>query len=300
MRMKNTRQQLQLFVDSLGISADQRLQLVGLIDQLYQEEKQASTMYATAGALAFSDGSCAEPSTHESINTAAIAELHQASKELEQYARVLSHDLRSPLRTISSYVELLQKRHKEELAEEGKTFLQYIAEKTDQMNTVIQDLLTYIRTGQRLQQHVLTDVNKVIELVEYQLRAELAATQGKIQVGELPQIMAARTSMQQIFQQLILNALQFRSTAPPVVEIRCIREANHWHFLVSDNGMGLDEVHKHKVFEPFQRIHLGSPSGTGVGLAICKKWVELHQGEIWYAAHPHGGTTFHFTIAAHQ
>ncbi len=298
--MKNTRQQLHLFMDSLGISADQRLHLAGLFDQLYQEEKQSSTLLSTTGALALTEGRYPEPVTHESTNTAAIAELQQASKELEQYARVLSHDLRSPLRTISSYVELLQKRHKQELADEGKTFLQYIAEKTDQMNTVIQDLLAYIRTGQRVQQHLLTDLNKVLELVEYQLRTELTATGGEIRVGELPQIMAARTSMQQIFQQLILNALQFRSTAPPVVEIRCIREAGHWHFLVSDNGMGLDEAHEHKAFEPFQRIHMGSPSGTGVGLAICKKWVELHQGEIWYQARPQGGTTFHFTIVAHQ
>lgn len=298
--MKNTRQQLHLFMDSLGISADQRLQLAGLFDQLYQEEKQVRATPSRAGTLLLSKDSYAESLTQESINNAAIIELQQASKELEQYTRVLSHDLRSPLRTISSYVELLQKRHKEELAEEGKTFLQYIAEKTDQMNTVIQDLLAYIRTGQRVQQHVLTDLNKVLEVVEYQLRTELSATKGQIRVGELPQIMAARTSMQQIFQQLILNALQFRSEAPPVIEIRCIREASHWHFLVSDNGMGLDEVHEHKAFEPFQRIHMGSPSGTGVGLAICKKWVELHQGEIWYQAHPQGGTTFHFTIATHH
>lgn len=297
--MKNTRQQLQLFMDSLGISADQRLQLSGLIDQLHQEEKQSTAIISTGSALTFAGGNNSEALVPGSTNTATIEKLQQASKELEQYARVLSHDLRSPLRTISSYVELLQNRHKEELAEEGKTFLQYIAEKTDQMNTVIQDLLAYIRTGQRVQQHVLTDLNKVIEVVEYQLRTELSATEGQIRVGELPQILAARTSMQQIFQQLILNALQFRSEAPPIVEIRCIREPKQWHFMIVDNGMGLDKTHQHKVFEPFQRIHMGSPSGTGVGLAICKKWVELHQGEIWYQPHPQGGTTFHFTIAAH-
>lgn len=297
--MKNTRQQLQLFMDSLGISADQRLQLAGLIDQLYQEEKQSIPMHSTARALAFASSSYPEASTTDLASTMATQELQQASKELEQYARVLSHDLRSPLRTISSYVELLQNRHKEELAEEGKTFLQYIAEKTEQMNTVIQDLLAYIRTGQRTQQQVLTDLNKVLELVEYQLQTELVAAQGQIRVGELPQIMAARTSMQQIFQQLILNALQFRSAVPPVIEVRCIRASQHWHFMVSDNGMGLEEAHQEKVFEPFQRIHRGSPSGTGVGLAICKKWVELHQGKIWYQPNPQGGTTFHFTIATY-
>lgn len=297
MRMKDTRQQLQLFMDSLGISADQRLHLAGLIDQLHQEEKQSTDTLSTGGTLTFAGGDNYESLVQERTNTVAIEKLQQASKELEQYARVLSHDLRSPLRTISSYVELLQNRHKEALAEEGKTFLQYIAEKTDQMNTVIQDLLTYIRTGQRVQQHVLTDLNKVMKIVEYQLCTELSATKGQIRVGELPQIMAARTSMQQIFQQLILNALQFRSKAPPIIDIRGIREPKQWHFIVTDNGMGLDETHQHKVFEPFQRIHMGSPFGTGVGLAICKKWVALHQGEIWYESHPHGGTTFHFTIA---
>lgn len=296
--MKNTRQQLQLFMDSLGISADQRLQLAGLIDQMYQEERQPSTSLSSAGALTFESNNYLEPFAYQRSNASTAKELQQASKELEQYAKVLSHDLRSPLRTISSYVELLQNRHKEELAEEGKTFLQYIAEKTEQMNVVIQDLLTYIRTGQRVQQHVLTDLNKIMELIEYQLQTELDTTQGEIRVGELPQIMAARTSMQQIFQQLILNALQFRSAAPPLIEIRCIREPQHWHFTVSDNGMGLDESHQEKVFEPFQRIQRGSPSGTGVGLAICKKWVELHQGSIWYQSNPYGGTSFHFTIKA--
>lgn len=296
--MKNTRQQLQLFMDSLGISADQRLQLAGLIDQLYQEERASIPTLSTAGALSYTGETHAAIPAYNETEARKTSGLQQVSKELEQYARVLSHDLRSPLSTISSYVELLQNRHKEELAEEGKTFLQYIAEKTDQMNAVIQDLLAYLRAGQRAQQHVLTDVNKVIEVVEYQLRAELDASQGIIRVGELPQILAARTSIQQIFQQLILNALHFRSSASPIIEIRCIREANHWHFQVSDNGMGLDKAYADKVFEPFQRMHHGSPSGTGVGLAICKKWVELHQGEIWYEAHPQGGTTFHFTIAA--
>ncbi len=300
MRMQNTRQQLQLFLDSLGISTDQRLQLAGLIDQLHQEEKPSTAVLSNASALAFAGGNNPDALVHERTNTTAIQELQQASKELEQYTRVLSHDLRSPLRTISSYVEFLQHRHQEELADEGKTFLQYIAEKTEQMNTVIQDLLTYIRTGQRVQQHVLTDINKVIELVEFQLQGELTATQGQIRVGELPQIMAARTGMQQIFQQLILNCLQFRSELPPVIEVRCIREPKYWHFMVADNGLGLDETYLQKVFEPFQRIHAGSPSGTGVGLAICKKWVELHQGEIWYKANSQGGTTFHFTIAAPQ
>ena len=296
--MKNTRQQLQLFMDSLGISADQRLQLAGLIDQLYQEERASIATLSTAGVRSYTGETHAAIPAYNETEARKTSGLQQVSKELEQYARVLSHDLRSPLSTISSYVELLQNRHKEELAEEGKTFLQYIAEKTDQMNAVIQDLLAYLRAGQRAQQHVLTDVNKVIEVVEYQLRAELDASQGIIRVGELPQILAARTSIQQIFQQLILNALHFRSSASPIIEIRCIREANHWHFQVSDNGMGLDEAYADKVFEPFQRMHHGSPSGTGVGLAICKKWVELHQGEIWYDAHPQGGTTFHFTIAA--
>lgn len=291
--MKNTRQQLQLFMDSLGISADQRHQLAGLINQLHQEERQPERMLSTSGALAYS-----EPFPYSDVSTHSDQQLQQISKELEQYARVLSHDLRSPLRTISSYVELLQNRHKEQLAEEGKTFLQYIAEKTDQMNAVILDLLTYIRAGQRAQQPVLTDVNKVIELVQYNLTEDLERTRGRIEVGVLPKIMAARSSMQQVLQHLIANALQFCSAAPPVIEIRCTRELEHWHFSVSDNGMGLDEAYHQKVFEPFQRIHMGSPSGTGVGLAICKKWVELHQGEIWYQSRPSSGTTFHFTIAA--
>jgi len=291
--MKNTRQQLQLFMDSLGISADQRHQLAGLINQLHQEERQPAAMLSTSGTLAYS-----EPLSYSGVTTHSDHQLLQVSKELEQYARVLSHDLRSPLRTISSYVELLQNRHKEHLAEEGKTFLQYIAEKTDQMNAVILDLLTYIRAGQRAQQHVLTDMNKVIELVQYNLAAELERTQGRIEVGRLPEIMAARSSMQQVLQHLLANALQFCSAVPPIIEIRSAREPKHWHFSVSDNGMGLDESYQHKVFEPFQRIHIGSLSGTGVGLAICKKWIELHQGEIWYESRPNGGTTFHFTIAA--
>jgi light-regulated signal transduction histidine kinase (bacteriophytochrome) len=218
-------------------------------------------------------------------------------QELEQFSFVASHDLKSPLRNIGSYAQLLNKKYKDKLDDDANTYLNFIVTNAQLMNSIITDLLEYnsLEHNKQLDQ---TNLNKIIEHIQFHLKDVLSANNVTLEFENLPEIWTYQSSTLQLFQNLIDNAIKHRSEATPHIVIKAKRLASNsgWEFSIKDNGIGLDEKYKDKVFSPFQRINTQNNSGTGMGLAICKKVVRLHGGEIWYEKNKDLGTTFFFTL----
>lgn len=218
-------------------------------------------------------------------------------QELEQFSYVASHDLKSPLRNIGSYAQLLNRRYKDKLDEDANMYLNFIVTNAQLMNSIITDLLEY-NSLEHYKKLAQTNLNKTMEHVQSNLKDVLTANNVTLEYENLPEIWTYQSSTMQLLQNLIDNAIKHRSEAAPHIVIKAKRLASNsgWEFSVKDNGMGLDEKYKDKVFSPFQRINTQNNSGTGMGLAICKKVARLHGGDIWYKKNKDVGTTFFFTL----
>jgi light-regulated signal transduction histidine kinase (bacteriophytochrome) len=218
-------------------------------------------------------------------------------QELEQFSFVASHDLKSPLRNIGSYAQLLQRKYKDKLDEDANMYLNFVVTNAQLMNSIITDLLEY-NSLEHNKQLVKTNLNQVIEHIQYNMKGELMANNATLVFENLPDIWVYQSSIIQLFQNLIDNAIKHRSEAAPHIAIQAkyLSSNNGWEFFVKDNGMGLDEKYMNKVFSPFQRINIQSNTGRGMGLAICRKVARLHGGDIWYKKNEEAGTTFFFTL----
>lgn len=225
-----------------------------------------------------------------------LRKLELSYRELEQFSYIASHDLKSPLRTISSFAQLLKKRYYGKLDEQADEFVEFIVAGVYQMNEVIAALLDYSRVGDPEERFSFTDLNEVLEIVKQNLRKHIEENQVNIVAEELPVISVHKTGMVQLFQNLIDNSIKFRGGEPPVISISSHYLEDHWEFKVSDNGLGMDESYQKKLFLPFQRLTHHKKNGMGIGLAICKKIVKMHHGDIYYQSSHGKGTTFVFTI----
>jgi ligand-binding sensor domain-containing protein/signal transduction histidine kinase len=223
--------------------------------------------------------------------------LERKNKELEQFAYVASHDMQEPLRTTSSYVDLLQKQYKGKLDEKADKYLSYIVHSADRMRVLIKDLLDFSRIGTKGKLEKV-DCNIVLNEVLEDLAVAIQESGADIKICRMPVINGYPTELKLLFQNLIFNAIKFRKKdILPQIKIYMQKASGEWHFSVSDNGIGIDEKHSSKIFIIFQRLHSRSAyEGSGIGLAHCKKIVELHGGEIWLESEPGTGSTFHFTI----
>lgn len=228
------------------------------------------------------------------------SELERKNKELEQFAYVASHDLQEPLRTTTGFVEALRKQYKGMLDEHADRYLDYIAQSSDRMKTLIKDLLDYSRIG-REKQFVPVNCNVLLTEVLCDLDTVIRESQAVIEVGELPVVNAFPTELKLLFQNLISNSIKFRSRGiPPSIRVEVLPRNGYWKFSVQDNGIGIDPSHQDRIFIIFQRLHNRDVyEGSGIGLAHCKKIVELHGGEIWVESAAGKGSTFFFTIAEH-
>ncbi len=225
-------------------------------------------------------------------------ELARSNAELEQFAYVASHDLQAPLATIASYAQLLEKRYKDQLDTQGSKFIGNIVQGCTRMQTLIDDLLEYSRVGRSRKPFELTDCNHAVEQALANLQGAIRETQAVVTYSELPAVMGDISQLIQLFQNLVSNAIKYRHDAPPVVHITACRQEENWLISVSDNGIGIAPQHQKRIFQIFQRLHTQREySGTGIGLAICQKIVELHGGCIWVESEPEQGCTFHFTLA---
>jgi light-regulated signal transduction histidine kinase (bacteriophytochrome) len=227
-------------------------------------------------------------------------ELRRSNKELEQFAYIASHDLQEPLRTVTSSIRLLKKEYRGTFGDEADTFITYAVSGTKQMQQLIKDLLVYSRVTSRGESFVQVRCEEVVQRVIDNLKTAIEESEVKIRLPEtMPTMMGDKTQLVQLFQNLIGNAIKFRSERPPEVRIGVERATgrNEWLFSVRDNGIGMDMQYADKVFTIFQRLHTTEEyPGTGVGLALCKKIVERHGGQIWVESKLGEGSTFYFTL----
>ncbi|MEC4985501.1 MAG: PAS domain S-box protein [Oscillatoria sp. PMC 1068.18] len=224
-------------------------------------------------------------------------DLRRSNAELEQFAYVASHDLQEPLQTIFSYVGLLEKRYSPQLDAKAQKYLYYIANSSIRMQALINDLLAYSRIGKNSQPFVLTDCNLVLEQAKANINKIIRQNQARIISNLLPSLIADSSQLVQLWQNLITNAIKYRSEASPVIKISATLEEDYWRFAFQDNGIGINPKYRDRIFQIFQRLHTQEEyPGTGIGLAICQKIVEGHGGKIWVESAESGGSIFYFTL----
>jgi signal transduction histidine kinase/AmiR/NasT family two-component response regulator len=227
--------------------------------------------------------------------------LDQAYKDAEKFAYIASHDLQEPLRMIASYVQLLKKRYQGKLDSRANEFIDFSVSGVNRMKNMIDDLLLYSRINTNHMAKEKVDCEKLVAEVINKLSSAESSRKPVFKCSPLPVITADRGQMSQLFLHLLTNSLKFNENNPPVVEVNCSKQNDNWVFSVSDNGIGIEEAYHGKIFEAFQKLHNQKDyPGNGIGLAVCKKIVELHGGHIRVDSEPGKGTVFHFNIPYKQ
>ncbi len=227
-------------------------------------------------------------------------ELLRANQELEQFTYAASHDLQEPLRMVSSYLQLINKRYHGGFDEDGAKFMAFAVEGAERMQSLINDLLTLSRVSSTGREFKKVDLTEVVQRACFNLKLSIDETNTQIDVDDLPTIPADSTQMVQLLQNLISNAIKYRSTeTTPHIKISCEQDDTKIIISVADNGIGIDEQYHERVFAIFQRLHTREEyPGTGVGLAICSKIIDRHNGKIWVESNTDGGSTFKFSLPA--
>jgi PAS domain S-box-containing protein len=225
------------------------------------------------------------------------AELRRSNAELEQFAYVASHDLQEPLRMVVNYTELLGQRYEGKLDERADKYIHYASDGARRMQRLVADLLQYSRVGSQAKPLAPVEAESVVRSVVSTLRRLIRENDAVIDIGALPVVMADEVQLAQLFQNLIANAIKFKSDAPPHVRITAERRDEHHVFAVADNGIGMEMQYADRIFQMFQRLHeQGKYSGSGIGLAVAKRIVERHGGTIWVESQLGVGSTFYFTL----
>ena len=223
--------------------------------------------------------------------------LERSNVELERFAYIASHDLQEPLRMVASFTQLLRNKYAGRLDETADRYINYAVDGAKRMQSLIADLLTYSRANSRELELRTTDCNEVVQDSLRNLAATIESAGAAVESGSLPKITADPVQLAQVFQNLISNAVKFRSEQRPHVRIGAAERKEDWLFSVRDNGIGIEPQHRERVFGIFQRLHTQQAyPGTGIGLAVCKTVVERHGGRIWVESQPGAGTTFWFTL----
>ncbi len=225
-------------------------------------------------------------------------DLERSNAELKKFAYVASHDLQEPLNHVSNYVQLLELRYGDSLDEDAKDFIGFAVDGVHLMQTLIDDVLAYSKVDTQGSQFAITDVNIALGQALTNLQRRIRESNATVITHDtLPTLMADGTQLMQLFQNLIVNAIKFRSAEPPEIHINVQRLEDEWLFSVQDNGIGIDPQFSDRIFVIFQRLHTRDEyPGTGMGLAICKKIIECHRGKIWVESELGKGSTFYFTI----
>jgi len=213
-------------------------------------------------------------------------ELKRSISDLQRFAAVASHDLKEPLRTINSFVQLIARKEKDRLSKEGLEYADFIVESVSRMADLLDGLLKYSVIGKDRMEFQKVKLNKIIKNVKQNLHFKLNENQGTVTHENLPEISGNPEQITQLFQNLVDNSLKFKNCVPPIISIQVKsfdHDPNYQQITVSDNGIGVKEEFKDKIFEIFKRLHgtQGGYEGSGVGLAVCKRIVEQHNGKIW-------------------
>ena len=224
-------------------------------------------------------------------------ELARSNAELELFAYVASHDLQEPLRMVASYTQLLARRYKGKLDAQADEFISFAVDGATRMQQLIQDLLSYSRLTTRGKTLSLTQAEAACNSALENLQESIKESNAQVSTGLLPAVFADATQLTQLFQNLIGNAIKYRNERRPEIHVAAKSNGNEWIFSVQDNGIGIEPQYSERIFQMFQRLHTRAEySGTGIGLAVCRKIVERHGGKIWVESQPGKGSTFLFTI----
>jgi two-component system CheB/CheR fusion protein len=224
-------------------------------------------------------------------------ELKSSNEDLERFAYVASHDLQEPLRMVSSFLSLIQNKLSGQIDETTNKYIHFAVDGAERMKILIQDLLKYSRLGSSNEEFVPVSLSGLVQDALSMFEGEILKNHAEVETQALPVVSGNKTQLKQLFQNLIGNALKYHNGTKPVIQIGFIDNTGHWEFFVRDNGIGIDPKFFDKIFIIFQRLHTKSDyGGTGIGLAICKKIVERHGGQIWVESIPGKGSTFYFTL----
>ena len=234
--------------------------------------------------------------TEEELNET-IDKLEVSNRELEQFAYVASHDLQEPLRMVSSFTQLLERKYKDKLDENADEYIEFIVDGAQRMKMLINDLLAFSRINTAPMEIKYTKLQKVLDDVLLDLKTNIDDNNATITTDSLPIIWCDPSQIRQLFQNLIANAIKFHDDELPRIHVSVQEYEDGWTFAVSDNGIGISPQHQEQIFDVFKRLHTREKyEGTGIGLAIGKKIVERHGGKIWVESKPEKGSTFYFTI----
>jgi len=230
-----------------------------------------------------------------------VKELARSNQDLEQFAYVASHDLQEPLRMVAAYTQLLAEKYKGKLDEQADKYIHYAVDGATRMQTLVQDLLAFSRSGREGTEMSTTDCNIVVQQALLNLEAAVRDSGAQVKCSTLPTIHASGAQLRQVFQNLIGNAIKFRKPEPPVVQITAQKEGNEWLISIADNGIGISSDYLNDIFVIFHRLHTRDEyPGNGIGLAICKRIIERHGGRIWVESEKGNGTTFKFNLPAEK
>jgi signal transduction histidine kinase len=226
------------------------------------------------------------------------AELARSNRALEEFAYVASHDLQEPLRTLAGYVQLLRRRYQGKLDGDADEFIEFASDGAVRMQALVNDLLAYSRAGAHGAEFRETDCENVLRDALSNLRAAIEESGAHVTHNRLPTLMGDPAQITQLFQNLIANAIKFRGSEQPRIQVGAEPEERGWRFEVRDNGIGIPPEHRERVFSLFQRLHTREEyPGTGIGLALCRRIVERHHGTIWVESLPGQGSRFFFTLS---
>ena len=227
----------------------------------------------------------------------AVTQLEASNDRLEQFAYAASHDLQEPLRMVSSYLQLLRNRYGAELDEDAREYIEFAVDGADRMRAMVDDLLAYSRVEQAGGEFEPVECDAVLEHVVDDLQVQIQESDAEIVAESLPTVTGDREQLEQLFRNLVSNAIKYGGEDPPTVEITAERRLDRWQFAVADDGIGIDPEKTDRIFEVFKRLHNDDEySGTGIGLSLCQEIVENHGGDIWVESEPGEGSTFFFTL----
>ena len=234
--------------------------------------------------------------TQKNLENSALALAH-SNQELQQFAYIASHDLQEPLRSISNFLMLIERRYNDKLDQDGRDFIQFAIEGAERLQQMINDLLLFSRVETQGAPFTTTNINDVMRMVLFNLKEKIETNDAVITYDKLPTLMGDKPQLITCFQNLISNAIKFcQPGVPPKIHISAKREVNDWLFSVSDNGIGIEPQYKDKLFIMFKRLVGREYAGNGIGLAICKRVIDRHGGKIWVDSVLGQGSTFYFTI----
>jgi light-regulated signal transduction histidine kinase (bacteriophytochrome) len=224
---------------------------------------------------------------------------HRRREELEQFAYFASHDLREPLRTLTSFSQLLQQKAGGSLTTEANQYLGFMTEAANRMRQLIEDLVSYSIINSEDPSPAPVNVVEPLRTAMANLDAAIRESGTEFEIGPLPQVLANAGQIAQVFQNLLANSIKFKSARPLKIKITAESVDSHWMISVADNGIGFQQKYAERIFVVFKRLHsTKNYPGTGIGLAICKRVIERMGGKIWVESQPDQGTTFFFTLPA--